>query len=235
MEELFHMFGDHHIQSTAQNALQALTMKETQRVSEYIVTFSEHAPYTGWNDTALAGQFYRGLPNRLKDAFLVVGHPHDFGMARDMALTFDQRYWERQAESNNYPRSAHQNRDRQQRSDQGSKSTPDSQKPNAQASSNSSGTSAANSGNSQKKSSGGTSNPSASNKGKGSENSSALAPRGPLTNEERERRKREKLCLYCASPDHMVRECPNVPDKSDKKATGRATYTFTPDVETKNS
>ena len=217
------MFGDHHIQSTMQNALQALTMKETQRISEYIVTFSEHAPYTGWNDTVLAGQFYRGLPNRLKDAFLVVGHPHDFGMAHNMALTFDQRYWERQAESNNYPHSAHQNRDRQQRSDQGSKSTPDSQKPNAQASGNSPGTSTANSGNSQKKSSGRTSN------------SSASAPRGPLTNEERERRKREKLCLYCASPDHMVHECPNVPDKSDKKATGRATYTFTPDVETKNS
>lgn len=36
------------------------------------------------------------------------------------------------------------------------------------------------------------------------------APRGPLTDVERLRRRRENLCMFCASPAHTVRECPRV-------------------------
>ena len=32
--------------------------------------------------------------------------------------------------------------------------------------------------------------------------------RGPLSNEEKERRKRENLCLYCGSPNHSLNNCP---------------------------
>ena len=39
-------------------------------------------------------------------------------------------------------------------------------------------------------------------------------PRGPLTQAEREERRRLHLCLYCASPDHMVRDCPHKPRSS---------------------
>lgn len=35
-------------------------------------------------------------------------------------------------------------------------------------------------------------------------------PRGPLTDVERQRRRRENLCMFCASPAHTVRECPRV-------------------------
>ena len=31
--------------------------------------------------------------------------------------------------------------------------------------------------------------------------------RGPLSKEERERRIREKLCLYCRKPNHFAKEC----------------------------
>ncbi len=35
--------------------------------------------------------------------------------------------------------------------------------------------------------------------------------RGPLSNVEKDHRRQENLCLYCASPNHMVRNCPNRP------------------------
>ena len=35
--------------------------------------------------------------------------------------------------------------------------------------------------------------------------------RGPLSDAEKDHRRRANLCLYCASPNHMVRNCPNRP------------------------
>jgi hypothetical protein len=57
--------------------------------------------------------------------------------------------------------------------------------------------------------------------------------RGLLTVEEKERRHKEGLCLYCGEKGHLVAECPKS-QKGQSSATGRATFTFTPD-ETKNS
>jgi hypothetical protein len=62
-EELFNMFGNQHLKSTAQTMLLNLKMQENTHVSKYLVAFNAHVPYTGWNDVALAGQFYRGLPD----------------------------------------------------------------------------------------------------------------------------------------------------------------------------
>jgi hypothetical protein len=36
-------------------------------------------------------------------------------------------------------------------------------------------------------------------------------PRGPLSDAEKERRRRDGLCLYCASKDHQVINCPIAP------------------------
>ena len=41
---------------------------------------------------------------------------------------------------------------------------------------------------------------------------------GHITSEERERRKKEGLCLYCASPDHHVHSCPRRSQKPQKAA-----------------
>ncbi len=35
--------------------------------------------------------------------------------------------------------------------------------------------------------------------------------RGPLTTQEKERRRNERLCLYCGQADHFVTSCPNKP------------------------
>ncbi len=35
--------------------------------------------------------------------------------------------------------------------------------------------------------------------------------RGPLAAQEKDRRRNERLCLYCGQPDHFVTSCPNKP------------------------
>lgn len=39
----------------------------------------------------------------------------------------------------------------------------------------------------------------------------SIGPRGPLSTEERLRRQRERLCLYCGQPGHFRGNCPNRP------------------------
>src|SRR3954452_6499263 len=93
------MFGDPNLQNTAQNKILAMKMKDTARVSEYVVNFSALAPYTGWNDVGLAGQLYRGLPDHLKDMFQYIPCPQTPADMHRAALDFDQRHWKRQEEA----------------------------------------------------------------------------------------------------------------------------------------
>ncbi len=45
-------------------------------------------------------------------------------------------------------------------------------------------------------------------------------PRGPLSKEERERRFKEKLCLYCGKPNHMAKECRQKKNNTQGKRQG---------------
>jgi hypothetical protein len=53
------------------------------------VGFNSQAAYSGWNDCGLAGQFYRNLPNRIKDQFQFVDKPNTLSGVRNFATTFD--------------------------------------------------------------------------------------------------------------------------------------------------
>jgi hypothetical protein len=48
------------------------------------------------------------------------------------------------------------------------------------------------------------------------------APYPPLTQEEKERRKREGLCGYCGDPTHMIETCPGVAAKNARKHANEA-------------
>jgi hypothetical protein len=227
--EIFQMFGDQHLQSTAQTALLNMKMKDNTRVSEYLVSFNSHAPFTGWNDVALAGHFYRGLPDRIKDMFQLVKRPQTFVGMRQFALEFDQRYWERQAEAGVKPHSTNKSSDKDKKSS-------DSAKPQTAAPATNSARPAqqtnrpAPSANAQ------------TNTAARPPQSSTTAPRpatavrtnpaparsearAPLTQEEKDRRRANGLCLYCGKEGHGYANCPNLP--SNRTATGRAVYTFT--------
>jgi len=75
------------------------------KAAQYTVTFNQHASCTGWNDQALTRQYYKGLPNWLKDDIAHVGKPAKLCALPNLVTTLDQRYWERQSELNRDPES----------------------------------------------------------------------------------------------------------------------------------
>src|SRR6266566_4576666 len=75
----------------------------------YTIDFNRHGHRTGWNDQALMRQFYKGLPDRLKDKIACVGKPMTLQLLQDLVATLDQRYWERQTEISRDKRSGSSN------------------------------------------------------------------------------------------------------------------------------
>ena len=67
--ELFLVFGNPHLHMTSKSMLRNLKMPDNSRVTEYIVAFNLHTPYTGYNDAALTEAFYQGLADHIKDQF----------------------------------------------------------------------------------------------------------------------------------------------------------------------
>ena len=45
----------------SERALRSLKMQENHHINKFMIKFAEHTAFTGWNDIALYGKFYRGL------------------------------------------------------------------------------------------------------------------------------------------------------------------------------
>jgi len=63
-----------------------------------------YAAQLNWGDTVLCHCFYQGLPNRLQDliANREQGKPTSFHAMYQLAITFDNRYWERNCERDRF-------------------------------------------------------------------------------------------------------------------------------------
>ncbi|KIM66073.1 hypothetical protein SCLCIDRAFT_22287 [Scleroderma citrinum Foug A] len=61
---------------------------------------------------------------------------------------------------------------------------------------------------------------------------SHLGKDGKLTEEEHQRRIKEKLCMFCGQPGHMAKDCPKSTSKS-AKTKARAAKVKTPTAESK--
>ena len=223
VETLEKNFGVLNSQGHAVLRLERLRMDSGQNCLKYLTEFARLAPLTGWNDTALNNQLYKGLPERLKNAITNGGKPTTVAGMRAAIQKYDHRYWERQEEI------------RDERSSKPAGKTSSSSKSgsssNNSGSSNSASTSSGS--NSNNKSS---SKPSNSGSGKGSSQSSKsnsgnkaksdpkLGNDGKLTQEERQRRIDNKLCLFCGGPGHMPKDCPS-PKSSASQAKARAANT----------
>jgi hypothetical protein len=217
--ELHQMFGNQHLQTTSQNAILDMKMKEEGRVSEYLVRFNSHAVYTGWNDAALANHFYRGLPRRIRERFMYTHRPQTLVAMRAQALDFDQMYWEYQEELGNKPKPDAQNEQGKGKKGKDKADNSSSQQNQAQATDKAG----------KQQSSG---NKSAQTQKSGQKGSAATSdqagPRAPLTQQQKDERRAKGLCLYCGGEGHSVANCPKIPSTRRQAATGRATYTFTP-------
>lgn len=98
VSELRRVFGPIDAVTAAVTALEALQYSDVTKANRYTIDFNQHSYRTGWNDPALARQYYKGLPDRLKDEITRVGKPAALKALQDLALLLDQRYWERQSE-----------------------------------------------------------------------------------------------------------------------------------------
>ena len=221
VSELKSNFGPHDPVGDAEHQLDNLSMKEGQKINKYVVEFNRLAGQVhGYGDGALRHIFYSGLPDCIKDEISRVGKPHTLDGFRTLAQTIDARYWERKSEISRQTR-------------------------NSPMPSTSSTKSSANLSDSKAKSK------EKDNKGKSSDNrnkspsSSSSAPKsttpdapshlgkdGKLTEEECQRRIKEKLCMFCGQPGHMAKDCPKSTSKS-AKTKARAAKVETPTAESK--
>ena len=73
--ELNKLFGEPDMAQASERALRSLKMQENHHISKFMIEFTEHATFTGWNDVALYGEFYQGLAEQIKDQLLNFDHP----------------------------------------------------------------------------------------------------------------------------------------------------------------
>jgi len=100
VDELWVHFGLSDPVGDAANLIDNLRMKPGDRIATYNVEFMRYAAQLNWGDLILCHRFYQGLPNRLQDpiANREQGKPNSFQAMYQLAITFDNRYWEQNRE-----------------------------------------------------------------------------------------------------------------------------------------
>jgi len=104
VEELRVHFGLSDPVGDAASLINNLRMKPGDKISTYNVEFMRYAAQLNWGNTVLCHCFYQGLPNRLQDliANQEQGKPTSFHAMYQLAITFDNRYWERNRERDRF-------------------------------------------------------------------------------------------------------------------------------------
>jgi hypothetical protein len=73
-------------------------MRDSQRVSDYLVHFSRLALHCSWGEPALRYRFYKDLPPRIKDKLSKSEKPWTLEFLKQKVQNIDARYWERAQE-----------------------------------------------------------------------------------------------------------------------------------------
>jgi len=96
VEELQVHFGLSDPVEDATNLIDNLYMKPEDKITTYNMEFMWYAAQLNWGDTVLCHCFYQGLPNCLQDliANRKQGKPISFYAMYQLAITFNNRYWE---------------------------------------------------------------------------------------------------------------------------------------------
>src|ERR1700731_778619 len=101
--ELFLVFGNPHLHTTLKSVLHNLKMPDNSHITEYIVAFNSHVPYTRYNNAALTKAFYQGLASCIKDQFQYTSQEQEFTGLHQQALAFDEWYWQCEEEWGCFP------------------------------------------------------------------------------------------------------------------------------------
>jgi len=204
--ELQSTFGPHDPVADAEHQLEHLWMKDSYRVTRYIVDFNRlTSQVQDYGDGALHHLFYSGLPDRLKDEIARVGKPLTLNGLRTLCQEIDARYWERKDEISRTTKSQPTSSTTKPSNSGGN--TPKSGQAktgNPPSTANTSGLSKA------------TSNQSSS--GSKLDLTNKLGKDRKLTAEERKQRLDNNLCMFCGGTGHFADNCP----KKSKKAKAHA-------------
>jgi Ty3 transposon capsid-like protein len=193
--ELNNMFGDPDIISTAEHKLNRLKMREDHQVSRYITNFRRYQTVVHWDESALMYCFRKGLPSRILDELARRDEkPSSLMELEQIALRIDLRYWERQ----------------QERKDQSEPSRPSSY---SRSDSYSSKQPFSRSSSSFKPS---TSFSSSSSFKRTNPSPFPIGADKKLTPEEKDRRIKNHLCVYCGETGHVALTCPKRTNTSTK-------------------
>lgn len=184
-------FGDSDLSATSLRKLKEL--KQTGSCATYASKSSELHQHLMINDFTKCDMFYEGLKESVKDVLVNVKRSHVFDIFVEQCTEIDNRLHAREVEKRAANKSSHTG-----------KPTP---KPQARAPAPATTSAPAP-----------TVAPAAS----------GVVPmeidavrRGPLSSAEKERRRKEGLCLYCGQGQHLISNCPNMSAKA--KAASKPT------------
>lgn len=203
-------FGPIDPTADAEDGIDNLKMQENQHIVKYNVEFTRLSIRTKWDESVLRHRYYSGLAERIKDIMGQQGKPATLEGMKTLAHSIDARYWERNREKS---RAGKNKSDNPEKPD-GKK--PDDKQKNQQSTS---GNNQAN--NSNKNNKPGKPNKTPSTSGSSNPLSEKLGKDGKLTQQERQRRFDNNLCLFCGGTGHTAKECPKS-SSSAAKAKARA-------------
>ena len=98
LNELRFNFGPYDETGEAERELATIRMKDSARISDYMVKFASLAVRCPWGDSALKYWFYDRLPARIKDELSKLDKPQTLEELQTRCQHIDARYWERQQE-----------------------------------------------------------------------------------------------------------------------------------------
>jgi hypothetical protein len=200
ISELRGNFGPTDPVGDAENRINHVRMKTNERIAKYMVRFNRLASQLTWGDSALRHQFYRGLPDRIKDEMAKVDYENTLMGVRNSAQKIDQRYWTRELEKRRDSEAEH--------SKPNTKSKARSMEPRTTPSSSTS----------KPKSSLYQTSDDSSSKPKPAY-ANKLGSDGKITQTEKDRRRKEGLCMYCGRKGHIAADCKKRPINTTAKAS----------------
>jgi hypothetical protein len=192
-------FGNPNVASEATRKIQDL--EQTGSAAAYSARFHELVVHVKWNDEVKIHFFYQNLKTSVKDMIAntkVNDQPTDFKQYSDWVIDIDNRIHDRELERKAETKSTKQ------------KSTPSYNNSTPRHSSTPSyvppppSTSSA-------------LPPGEPMEIDASKTSKFSKARGPLTTEEKERRRKNKLCMYCGGSNHFADSCPNMSEAAKKR------------------
>ena len=181
-QQLFTLFGDPNEVCNTEFELNSLSMKETGKASTYISQFRVLQSQVEWNDAAFAFHFRKGLPSRITDHLAISGQRlSTLQQLIDRTIELDNCYHDKvQSKKTDHPQQ-HKADDPSKTSSKSSNLAKSTSKPSTSS----------------------TSKPKSQYK---PEYSNVLNKDGGLNQDERARREKEGLCMYCGGK-HQLETC----------------------------